>query len=134
MLIILEGFPDGNSADSTVSHSGANKHARSPSSSLVCASASAKCDRVTGPVAVNHMADALSQMATSFNAGDVLIASPTHRTKAVRTVSADKTLMQHERVKAICLFTADIALCNSYLAINNQELGNDFLADFLDSN
>lgn len=79
------------------------------------------------------MADALSQMASTFHAGDVGIASPTRRTKAVQAVTTDKSLSQGDQVKAIHLFTQNIALCDSYLAINDADLRNAFLTHYINS-
>ncbi len=95
------------------------KHdARSPSSSPVPVSTSAKHSRVTGPAVVNNMVDALLHMANSFNGRDAALAMPTCHARAVKAVSADKSLSQGDRVKAIQLFTTDIAVCNSYMAID----------------
>ncbi len=110
-----------------------DKRSRSPSSSPVRPSASTKRGRMTGPVAVNNVADALSLMAGSFRAADAAIATPTRRSKAVKTVSTDASLSQRDRVKAIRLFTQDIALCDSYLAIDDKGMRNDFLSDVLSS-
>ncbi|TFK81401.1 hypothetical protein K466DRAFT_502170, partial [Polyporus arcularius HHB13444] len=120
--------------NSSIGSPAPRKHnARSPSSSPVPVSTLAKRSRVTGPAAMNNMVDALLHMAKSLNGRDAALATPTRRARAVKTVSADKSLLQGDRVKAIQLFTTDIAVCDSYMATDDKEIHDDFLTAILDS-
>lgn len=84
-------------------------------------------------MAVQGLAGAVAQMASSLGSASALIATPTRRSKAVRTVSTDETLCREDRKAAIKLFTTDIALCDSYLAIEDIEMRNEFLVDVIHS-
>ena len=87
--------------------------------------------RLTGPVAVNNMAGAVWQMASSLSTSTTAIATPIRRTKAGKMVSDDDSLTEHVQISAITLFTKDIAVCNSYLAIFHCTLHNNFLHSLL---
>lgn len=78
-------------------------------------------------MAVNNMAGAVVQMASTFNSATGDLATPRRRSKAVKAVVGDESLSREDRVKAIRLFTADIAMCDSYLAIDDEDLRNDFI-------
>lgn len=95
--------------------------------------ASTKRQRITGPVAVNNVAGAMSQVAATFGTTAMEIATPTRQQRAVQMVSADKTLSIPIRLRAMKLFTKDIAVCDSYLAIKDADLRNSFLTDILES-
>ncbi len=103
--------------------------ARSPTSPLT--SSSASYARLTGPIAVNNVADAVTRVASSLSMSTTAIATPTRRTNAVKMVADDKSLKRAVRVSAITLFTKDIAACDSYLAIPDHTLRNDFLCALL---
>ncbi|TFK86406.1 hypothetical protein K466DRAFT_600361 [Polyporus arcularius HHB13444] len=122
---------DGAESQSNSPVSRTQKRHRSPSSSPI-PSASAKHSRITGPVAVNNVAGAMSQIANSIGASATEIATPTRRQKAVRTVAADKSLASNVKLRALKLFSRDIAICDSYLAIEDRPLRNEFLLGVLD--
>lgn len=109
------------------------RKAASPALESPAPSASTKRVRITGPVAVNNVADAMSQVASTFGTAATEIATPTRRARAVKTLTADKTLSPAVRLKALRLFTKDIAVCDSYLAIEDRDVRNDFLVDVLES-
>ena len=97
------------------------------SGSPIHTSASASRARLTGPITVHKMANAVSEVALSLAVSARDLATPTRRQKAVGMVADDKTLSQEVRLSAMSLFTKDIAMCDSYLAIKDPELRNKFL-------
>jgi hypothetical protein len=68
------------------------------------------------------VADALRHIATSLtpsvSATDAL-ATPQRRTAAIQVVTKDKNLTAEEQVKVMRLFREDMAIADSYLAIEN---------------
>jgi hypothetical protein len=93
-----------------------------------------KRSRLTGPVAVQHVADALSSVASSLcsnEANTFGTPSPQRRTRAIKAVTSDLSLTQAEQIKAMRLFRKDIASADTYLAIDKPELRTAYLKDEL---
>ena len=82
---------------------------------------------MTGPTAINNVAGAMSQVAGSM-AVSVDLATPTHRVCAVKQVVSDKSLSTPCHDKAILLFSHGIVICNMYIAIDDNDVHNKFLA------
>ena len=55
------------------------------------------------------------------------LATPTRRARAVKRVVSDKSLSTPSRVKATVLFSRDIAVCDTYLAIDDPDVRKAFL-------
>lgn len=75
----------------------------------------------------------MSQVANSIGAAATEIATPTRRRKAIQTLTSDESLDSAVKLKALMLFTDKIAVCDSYLAINDEALRNEYLARIIDS-
>jgi helix-turn-helix protein len=88
---------------------------------------------LSGPLAVQHVANALSSIASSLSASDNHnISTPQCRTQAIKTVAVDQSLTQEEQIKVMQLFRKDIASADAYLAIDNMELQMTYIKDELD--
>jgi hypothetical protein len=112
-----------------------------PDSDVLYSSAHPKRIRLTGPVAVNGVADAIRDLAKTFKADNMSTSSasttntidtPIRRCMAVKTVSADPTLTQNERAKAIRLFRKDVAIADSYNDIEDIDLRTEYLRGEMD--
>ena len=88
-----------------------------------------KRSRLTGPVAVQQVADAISSVACSFETAD--FGTPQRRTRAIKAVTSDLSLTKAEQIKAMRLFRKDIASADTYLAIDEPELRTAYLKDEL---
>jgi hypothetical protein len=93
---------------------------------------------LTGPVAVQHVADALSSVASSLQVSPMVssndycdLGTPQRRTRAIRAVTSDLLLTKAEQIKAMRLFKKDIASADTYLAIDDLELCASYLKDEL---
>jgi hypothetical protein len=87
---------------------------------------------LTGPLAVQHVADALSSVASSLSGCDNQgFGTPQRRTRAIKAVAADQSLTQGEQIKAMRLFRKDIASADTYLAIDDPELRSAYIIDEL---
>jgi len=71
------------------------------------------------------VADALRNVATSMAPSESLstdaLTTPQRRTAAIRVVTKDKNLTREEQVRVMCLFREDMAIADSYLAIEDVE-------------
>lgn len=69
------------------------------------------------------VADALRTVASSMLSSDSTatdaLATPRRRTAAIRAVTKDKALTPEEQVRVMRLFREDIAIADSYLAIDD---------------
>ncbi|KAG6874441.1 hypothetical protein C0992_007716 [Termitomyces sp. T32_za158] len=97
-------------------------------------SISAKRVRLTGPVAVNNVADALFRVASAFSQSDEpstpvsnLLQTPIRRRNAIKLISKDINLTTSQQAKAIRLFRHDIAIADSYMDIDNEELRTEYI-------
>jgi hypothetical protein len=84
---------------------------------------SKKKSRPSGPVAIMDVADALRHVATSLTPSESMstdaLATPQRRTAAIRVVTKDKSLTPEEQVRVMRLFREDMAIADSYLAIED---------------
>jgi len=91
--------------------------------------------KLTGPVAILGVADALESVATSFNTPNLLDDVPStlkRRISAIQTVCADPSLSSEERAKVVALFTRDIAIADAYTAISDAPLCKMYICLELD--
>ena len=65
--------------------------------------------------ALHHVATSLTPSASTTDA----LATPQRRTAAIRVVTKDKNLTAEEQVKVMHLFWEDMAIADSYLAIED---------------
>ena len=91
-----------------------------------------KRSRLSGPVAVKGVQDAISLVASSL-CSETESSTPGRRTRAIKAIEADENLTQQERIKAMRLFRQDIAAADTYLAIDDEELRTEYLKDELSS-
>lgn len=80
-----------------------------------------KRGRASGPAAVMDVADAIRGMASSLTSGDGTKTSPQRRTSAVQEIARNKNFTLQERVQALKLFRGDIAIADTYLAVEGDE-------------
>ncbi|KAG2075593.1 hypothetical protein BDR04DRAFT_1133235 [Suillus decipiens] len=91
--------------------------------------------KLTGPVAILGVADALESVATSFNTPNLLDdvpSTPKRCISAIWTVCADPSLSSEECAKVVALFTRDIAIADAYTAISDAPLHKMYICLELD--
>ena len=86
-----------------------------------------KRGRVSGPEAVSDVAAALRDVASSFTNTDEAQTTPKRLTSAIRMVEHDDDLSQYERVQVMRLFRKEMAVADSYLAIEDKETRTMFI-------
>ena len=86
-----------------------------------------KRGKLTGPVAVGSVADAVRAVADSISGNDGLSNTPERRTRAVKVIQDDASLSVPEHISGIRLFTKNIAVADSYLALTNTEMRTEFV-------
>lgn len=92
--------------------------------------------KVTGPAAILGVADALAAVASSLNTPPeiqtldtfgVFPPTPKRRMDAIAAISGDINLSTQERVKAISLFSKDIAKADAYLAVSDATIRSAYI-------
>jgi hypothetical protein len=90
--------------------------------------------RPSGPLAVHDVASALQSIASSLQESEehgTEFSTPQRRTKAIKAVATDHSLMRDERIKAMRLFRKDIASADAYLAIEDDDMRTCYLKEEL---
>jgi hypothetical protein len=86
---------------------------------------------MTGPAAVADVAEALRfvamQLTSSDEASNATPSTPQRCTAAIRAVTMDTNIMRNEQVQLMGLFISNIAVADSYLAIDDVELRTEFI-------
>ncbi|KIO00088.1 hypothetical protein M404DRAFT_29909 [Pisolithus tinctorius Marx 270] len=95
-----------------------------------------ECAKVTGPAAILGVADALAAVASSLNTPleiqtldtfGVFPPTPKRCMDAIAAISGDINLSTQEYVKAISLFSKDIAKADAYLAVSDATICSAYI-------
>ncbi|KIL63009.1 hypothetical protein M378DRAFT_107808 [Amanita muscaria Koide BX008] len=105
----------------------------SSESIMPSASSRLKKKRLTGPVAVQDVAEALRDVATSMRSTDEAsstdLSTPQRRKCAIQLLANDGELSDHESIQAFCLFRRDSTVADTYLSIPQKRLRTAYIQE-----